>query len=648
VSERAPAGRLSVSPDCGVVGEWGAWTVRFTAGPGGLPTGGAIRVALPPSWHQWHRNSARALQATHPAEPFYVAARATRPGVDLRCEVEGEAPLAPAPDETFVKRPRPSLDGKDRRYGWVVRVGVAAGALEEGDAIDVVYGDGSGGSRGFTPPLWGASPEVVRAEVDAAGGGDFRALPAAQLPTLRVLPGPATEVVVLLPSSSVAGEPAEALITCLDANLNPAWPAGLTVSLRAVEGEVDLAQETVACPPDAWSVRVPFTPRAAGLIRLRGQSADGRLFAVSNPSRCAAERPAERPAERLLWGDLHGHTQLSWDATGLPEDAFRYARDVSGLQVYGNADHGESLSAADWEETVQRNARYYQPGKFVTLVGYEDSLGFPFGHHNVFFRGASGPLRHSRDMSLTDLWAATEPGTAVTIPHHTVALGNPSRPNTNWAVRDDRFRPVAEIYSGHGQSELHADDSPLASDVVDFTLTGPGAAPGAVREAWLLGHPLGVIASSDNHCARPGRDGFGVMAVYATAATREAVFDAIRRRRTYGTTGCRLLLDFAVNGTPMGGEHRLARGGALRLSGEIVGTAPLRFVEIMKADLAAGAWRVAHRMWFAGGAPSSVTLDWTDPEPAQQGIYYLRVRQREIVHGRVAMAWSSPVWVVPA
>ena len=40
-------------------------------------------------------------------------------------------------------------------------------------------------------------------------------------------------------------------------------------------------------------------------------------------------------------------------------------------------------------------------------------------------------------------------------------------------------------------------------------------------------------------------EGFGVMAVYAPELTREAVFDAIRQRRTYGTTGCRLLLDFA-------------------------------------------------------------------------------------------------------
>lgn len=139
------------------------------------------------------------------------------------------------------------------------------------------------------------------------------------------------------------------------------------------------------------------------------------------------------------------------------------------------------------------------------------------------------------------------------------------------------------------------------------------------------------------------------MAVYAPEATREAVFDAIRRRRTYATTGCRLLLDFAAGGTPMGGEHRHPAGAPLRLCGEIVATAPLRFVEIMRADLAAAerSWRVAHRWWFAGGAPSSLTLDWTDPEPPRRGIYYLRVRQREIVHGRVAMAWSSPIWIVP-
>jgi hypothetical protein len=568
--------------------------------------------------------------------------------VALRCEVEGEAPAPDGVEEQFVKSPRPGLDGKARRYGWVVRVTVAAGRVAPGDAIEVRYGDRSGGSRGFTPPLWGRSPEPVRVAVDAGGSGEHVPLREAELPRLAVAPGPPAEVAVWIPSSLVVGEAAEAIVAPLDANLNPAWPRDLRVALRVAEGDAWLegaagdGSVVLGYPGEAgWSGRVRFSARAPGTVRLRAQSQDGRLYALSNPGRATAEAPAER----LYWGDLHGHTQLSWDGTGLPEDAFRYARDVSGLEVYGNADHGESLAPEDWEAVQALNARFYAPGRFVTLVGYEDSLRFPYGHHNVFFRGARGPLRHSRMMTLEELWAVSDPEQAVTIPHHPVALGRPGRPNTNWAARDGRFQVVAEIYSGHGQSEAHAEDHPLASDVVDFTLTGPAAPPSSVQEGWLLGLRMGTIASSDNHFARPGREAYGVMAVYAPELTREAVFDALRRRRTYGTTGCRLLLDFALNGTPMGGEVGLEPGQAAHLTGRVVGSAPIRFLDVLRGDLDAHEWRVAHRQWFAGDAPLELVLDWTDDAPPAHGLYYLRVRQRDIVHGRVAMAWSSPVWV---
>jgi len=136
-----------------------------------------------------------------------------------------------------------------------------------------------------------------------------------------------------------------------------------------------------------------------------------------------------------------------------------------------------------------------------------------------------------------------------------------------------------------------------------------------------------------------------MMAVYAPSLTREAVFQAIRQRRTYGTTGCRLILDFAVNGVPMGGELRLSPGNAARLTGAITATGPLRFIEILRGDMDAQEWRIAHRQWFAGNAPTQLALDWTDEAPPTNGLYYVRVRQRDIVHGRIAMAWSSPVWV---
>ncbi|HEU5316479.1 MAG TPA: DUF3604 domain-containing protein, partial [Chloroflexota bacterium] len=463
-------GQLTLHPDTGTIGEWGTWIARYTCGALGLPAGSAIQVELPHTWNQWLRNSSRAVQANRPTEPFYVSARASRDGVRLRCEVEEEraGDARPNEDTEYVKRPRKGIDGTGRRYCWVVRVTLTEGSLEPADTIDVVYGDRSGGSRGFTPPLWAASPERVRAAVRVTREGSFEPLPEERRPLLHVRPAPPSEVAVVLPSVAAVGEPCDLIVAALDPNLNPSWPAGMRVTLRVVEGEAQLdgaarGDTTVTCPPNAWSARVRLTPRAAGLVRIRAQSDDGRLFAVSNPCRVASAQPKER----LFWGDLHGHTRFSWDATGPAEDAFRYAREVSGLQIYGNADHGESLSAEDWQRIAQLNAEFYEPGRFATLLGYENSQRFPFGHHNVFYRGGSGPLRHANDAKLSEFIAGVleERGGDVkdvlTIPHHMVALGNPSRPNTDWTLHDPRFHRVAEIYSGHGQSELSIEDSPL-------------------------------------------------------------------------------------------------------------------------------------------------------------------------------------------
>ena len=651
-------GLLTVRPSWGTIGEWGTWTVRYTAGARGVATGGAVQVELPRAWHQWLRNSSRAVQATRPNEPFYVSARAWREGVRVRCEVQEEQAQGeqvassgvPNADAEFVKRARTDLAGLGRRYAWVLRVTVEEGRLALGDSIDVRYGDRSGGSRGFTPPLWATSPDYIRGAVDADASGRFVPLPPEALPLLSTIPGEPAELAVVVPSTTAVGEEAEALVVALDANLNPTFRHGMRVEVRVVEGDAALeALDGAGTEGEAGGVtvtletsqRLRLTPRAAGAIRLRAQSADGRLYAHSNPSRAHSAVPAER----LYWGDLHGHTQLSWDATGLTEDAFQYARDVSGLQVYGNADHGESLSEEDWGQVAAFNAKFYAPGRFVTLVGYENSQRFPFGHHNVFYRGAEGRLLHAQQAPLDVYLQDAVEGEALVIPHHMIALGSPARPNTDWALHDPRFHRVAEIYSGHGQSELHAEDHPLASDVVDFTLSGPAAAPSSLRDGWMRGHKFGVIASSDNHVARPGREGFGVMGIYAEELTREGVFDALQRRRTFGSTGCRVLLDFEVNGTPMGGEHRLREGEAVHLTGEITGSGALRFVEILRGDLETQEWRVARRWWWAGGAPVTFALDWTDPEPLARGLYYVRLRQRELVHGRVAMAWSSPVWV---
>ena len=81
----------------------------------------------------------------------------------------------------------------------------------------------------------------------------------------------------------------------------------------------------------------------------------------------------------------------------------------------------------------------------------------------------------------------------------------------------------------------------------------------------MQGLTLSTVAASDDHRARPGQPHFGRTAVAATGLTREEIFDALYHRRTYGTTGVKILLDFAIDGKPIWRVRcRLEAGGTVR------------------------------------------------------------------------------------
>ena len=101
---------------------------------------------------------------------------------------------------------------------------------------------------------------------------------------------------------------------------------------------------------------------------------------------------------------------------------------------------------------------------------------------------------------------------------------------------------------------------------------------------------LSTIAASDDHRSHPGQPHWGVAAVRAPELTREAVFDALYGRRTYGTTGARILLDFTVDGAPMGSE--ITADGPPRLHVEAHGTDVIESVQILRFSTAEGGFSV--------------------------------------------------------
>lgn len=618
----------SLEPKTAVAGEFGTWTVRVTLGDHGLQPNGAIRVQMPDEWHSGPRNSATPLQATDPSKDHYVTARCSREGVTLETVVEHQR------DVELVKHAKPSLDGRYERYVMVVRVSVTRGELRASDTIDIVYGDTSGGSRGYRAGdvLLDLAPVLI--DVDAEGEGAFKRIEPA--PQIEIVPGPVAELQFHAPSQGQVGRPIRVRLAALDAEHNPVREA-LKVDVQVEAGEAK-APATIEIPEDVGHAYFEVTPLSSGVLRLTAEVKDGALTARANPIDVTDEAP-----ERLVyWGDLHSHTHHSWDGVG--SNAFEYARDVSGLDFYAMTDHSlpvekqgtRGLHPGVWDDYTAETEAHHEPGRFVTLHAYECSFGRPYGHHNVFFRGAPGALRNPHEVTLPELWEVLEAGDALTIPHHTGKF--PS--GIDFSVHDAELRRNFEIYSGHGLSEAYDPDHPLAFEQSLFTSDARSLdEPTHAQDVWIQGLQLSTVAASDDHRAKPGQPQYGLTAVYVPELTRDSIFQGLYDRATYGTTGAKILLDVRLNGAPMGSQVEVE--GEPRIRVRAIGTDTIAEVEILRWRPGEEQFVVCHE-WL----PNTEILEdrWTDPDHRPGTIYYVRLRQANKVRGRAVMAWSSPIW----
>ncbi len=117
--------------------------------------------------------------------------------------------------------------------------------------------------------------------------------------------------------------------------------------------------------------------------------------------------------------------------------------------------------------------------------------------------------------------------------------------------------------------------------------------------------------------------------------TRDGVFEAIRARRVFASTGARFLIDFQVNGAFMGESVEVDRSEPLRIQVRVDGEHPAELVEIVKDH------RVIHATRGHGASMEFEFLDRSGPRPDGVASYcYLRIRQAGDEY-----AWVSPVWI---
>ncbi len=619
-------------PDSMTAAAVGDYSVLIAIGKEGVAIGGGLLVDFPKAWFTNPLPLVKPIQSTDPDGPHYLECKTYRAGASLEVSVDHH-----------------NFDGSIERFRHVVKLIVRDHQLFEGDTVRVSL-------KHTTAPIVSGA-DTVRVAVDATGDGRYiLATPA----PYTVHPGPPAYGLVVAPSDAVVGEPFDIHVALLDRlnNLAEGFSGDLAIQGLGTEAIPVMMSQGRALATISW------VPSVAGYVF---PELIGTVQAHGGPVRIHATTPARR----VYWGDLHSHSDASKDGIGTGEYAF--ARDVTRLDFFASTEHGvddgyvertpagDSISPPEWEQNIATVKRYYEPGRFVSLLGYECSL--PNGHHNVIYRGDAGqPWPEHRVKSVERLWGLIAAGDAITIPHHLGILwggndrpvtspelqpivtgaGGVSGPKLDWTREHNvALRPLLEIYSAHGQSEFFDRTDALAYEQVKYT--GARSAEGAhyARDAWAAGLPMGVIASSDDHQAHPGLPHQGLAAVIAPELTRDAIFDALRSRQSYGTTGARILLEFSAGDLQMGDEGKAS--GAITGRAVVAAPSPIAYAEVLAFTEGASGWKTLAR-WEHPGRLSEQTFT---VEVAAPTTIYLRAEIEDETNGRVARAWSSPIWLKP-
>jgi hypothetical protein len=298
---------------------------------------------------------------------------------------------------------------------------------------------------------------------------------------------------------------------------------------------------------------------------------------------------------RRYWGDLHGQSGETV-GTNPAERYFRYARDRAFVDIVGHQGNDFQITDTFWQELNRLTAAFDEPGRFVCVPGYEWSGNTGMGgDRNVFYRREGRAIHRSsrilvpgQDPAQGDCYTADDLFRALAGEDVVVIAHVGGRYADIRFAHDGRLERAVEVHSTWGTFEW------------------------LLHDAFAQGYRVGVVCHSDDHKGRPGatRPGAstfgaigGLTCYLMPELTRDALFEALRRRRHYGTTGTRLFMDlraaFGESVIGFSDDPRLGRvqehpvreammGDIIRpgsvpmqLAVEVIGTAPVERLDIL-------------------------------------------------------------------
>jgi len=381
-------------------------------------------------------------------------------------------------------------------------------------------------------------------------------------------------------------------------------------------------------------------------------AADPALFsrapapAPSAPVAVAEKRPSAD--YNTYFGDIHTHLLMDDGWSGTPDQFFTFARDRRLLDFASYTPHAESnkLLASEIALVQRLAAAFNQPGRFVAIPGWEWTQGDfrvpQEGHKHILNETDDQPFFSATEAdsdSARELQRLMKGTTGLMFAHH-VSRGYSG--GTNFEILDPSVEPDIEIASHWGRFEFYDNPGHIRDQ----------ARGCSVQDAWSRGLKVGVVGGSDNHDLFVERM-TALTAVLARSLDRRSIFDALRNRRCYATTGEKIRLEVWVNGQPMGSVISVAAPPLVKV--KVSGTEVLEKVEVVK--FSRGTPPPFPTAYAVAPGAREAAFEWKDLAFSADAAYYVRVTQRADprISGKTnfgaatgfpnEMAWSSPVWV---
>lgn len=360
-----------------------------------------------------------------------------------------------------------------------------------------------------------------------------------------------------------------------------------------------------------------------------------------------AQRKFDPPAPefKVFVGEMHGHTVLSDGRVDI-DTYFKNIRDNAKLDFAALTDHDHGGVGAPtlwdggkdskWEIIKSKVKEYYNEGKFTTILGYERD-SYPFFNNLVLYFGSDDAdmVLDERAGEFTEKrfrQVLADPNIIV-VPHDTYEF---SSGGDFVKLDNDLIPPFMEIISRGDSAEYMGNPAFVAPSCCEG---------GFYQDALKKGAKIGCIGGSDDHSGLNGivveKYGYpsmypGVTGVWAKENTREAIFDALKSKRTYafmlgnpdGEMSGRMEIDFRINGHWMGESIKRPDERDLKIFFNVKSDVPVKAVTLVKNC----------RNYIMLTYAKELIFDYDQENDVDS--YYLRV---ELKDGR--FGWTSPIWV---